>query len=70
MLQENYGNKHYARSVNTIRLLRAAYDKALQTYDVLIMPTIKFKAPKLPTSEPSASGWFTLQHTSISKLTG
>ena len=56
MLQELHGVKHYAKSQNVSRLLAAAYDKVLDEYDVLVMPTVKFLPPKLPTGEPSIHG--------------
>lgn len=47
-VNKRYGNKFYARSQNMSILLSRAYDAALQTYDVLVMPTLPYKAPKLP----------------------
>ena len=44
----NYGNKFYAKSQNLIILLTRAYDAALEKYDVIMMPTLPYKAPKLP----------------------
>ncbi|ELU17709.1 hypothetical protein CAPTEDRAFT_165774 [Capitella teleta] len=52
-VNETHGVKHYARSQNVSRLLAEAYDRVLGDYDVIVMPTIKFKPPKLPTGEPS-----------------
>ena len=32
------------------------YDKLFEKHDVLIMPTIKYKAPKQPKADSSVSG--------------
>jgi amidase len=42
------GAAYYAKAQNLRREMRAAYDSALARYDVLAMPTIPFRAPKLP----------------------
>ncbi|HLF40614.1 MAG TPA: amidase family protein, partial [Acidimicrobiia bacterium] len=47
-LRRNYGGRHYAKGQNLGRSLRAAYDKALDEVDVLVMPTL----PMLPTLIP------------------
>ena len=47
-LEKNYGNKLYGKAQNLVRVLRQAYDDALQKYDVLVMPTTQMKAPKIP----------------------
>ena len=52
----NYGNKFYAKSQNLIILLKRAYDKALDKYDVLVMPTLPSTAPKLPEKSMPLSG--------------
>ena len=46
----------YAKGQNLSHLLRQAYDDALKDVDVLIMPTIKYKASKLPSKEASTTG--------------
>lgn len=46
------GRLNYARAVNRTRTLRAAYDRALQDHDVLLMPTTPQTARPLP--DPSA----------------
>jgi amidase len=53
MLVGHYFNKHfgghfYAKAQNRSRDLRAAYDAALSSYDVLLMPTVPMKATPLP----------------------
>ena len=39
---------NYAKAQNLRRVLRAAYDRVLEHYDVLAMPTLPFPAPLLP----------------------
>ncbi|CAH1781251.1 unnamed protein product [Owenia fusiformis] len=46
--KRNYQSKHYGKAQNLTIALTAAYDKALETYDVIVMPTLPYKAPKLP----------------------
>jgi amidase len=43
-----YGGHYYAKAQNLSRRLRAAYDAALETHDLLLMPTTPIKAPPLP----------------------
>ena len=57
-IYRNYGNKFYAKSQNLIILLKRAYDVALEKYDVLVMPTLPSKAPKLPEKSCPLSGIF------------
>jgi amidase len=58
-IRENYGCHFYAKAVNILRQLSARYDELFQNYDVIIMPTIKFKAPKLPKATMSAQDCIT-----------
>ncbi|QVN04036.1 amidase [Pseudomonas rhodesiae] len=53
----SFGGQYYAKAQNAARQLRAAYDQHLQDFDVLIMPTVPLKAPKLPPIDASASDW-------------
>jgi amidase len=53
MLLGQYFNKHYrghfyAKAQNLNRKLRAAYDAALSSYDLLLMPTLPMKATPIP----------------------
>jgi amidase len=48
-----YHGRYHAKAQNLSRLLRAAYDSALETVDVLVMPTIPMRATLLP--EPDCS---------------
>ncbi|MGJ3242095.1 MAG: amidase [Opitutales bacterium] len=47
-LHERYRGRHYARAQNAARHLRRAYDQALETHDLLVMPTIPFLPPAFP----------------------
>ena len=47
-LQRNYHGRYYAKAQNTRHLLNQAYDAALESHDLLIMPTVPFRAPPLP----------------------
>jgi amidase len=42
------GGLSYARAQRAAQGLRAAYDAALDRYDLLLMPTVPMRAPKLP----------------------
>ena len=48
LLRRRYGFRYYAKAMNAVRRLRAAYDRALQGVDLLIMPTTVTTAPELP----------------------
>ncbi len=47
-LRRERGYQVYAKTVNLIRQLRAAYDQALASVDLLLMPTTPMKALPLP----------------------
>jgi amidase len=47
-MQDRYYGRYYAKAQNLARTLTAAYDDALQTVDLLVMPTTPMKAPMLP----------------------
>lgn len=49
---DRYGSRYYAKAANLSRKLRAAYDRALETNDLLLMPTLPIRATPLP--EPDA----------------
>jgi amidase len=50
-LRRERGHQLYAKSVNLIRQLRAAYDQALKTVDLLLLPTTPMKAQPLPAAD-------------------
>lgn len=45
---KHYRGQYYAKAQNLSRVLKAAYDRALQQYDLLLMPTLPMKATPLP----------------------
>ena len=45
--------RYYAKAQNLSRLLRAAYDSALEQVDVLLMPTAPIRGSKLPPENPT-----------------
>jgi amidase len=47
-MQDNYEGRYYAKAQNLARVLRAAYDQALNGIDLLLMPTLPIKATLLP----------------------
>ncbi|CAH1797679.1 unnamed protein product, partial [Owenia fusiformis] len=54
-----YQSKHYGKAQNLNLALTAAYDKSLETYDVIVMPTLPFKAPRLPNADTDLKGLLT-----------
>ena len=51
--QEVSGDGFYARCMNLERVVKKAYDDALEKYDVIVMPTLPYVARKLNTEEES-----------------
>lgn len=51
VMRRRYGGAMYARAMNLVPTLRAAYDDALAAYDVLLMPTLPMKATPLPEAD-------------------
>lgn len=45
---DRYGGHYYGKAQNLRRRLRAAYDAALQKYDLLLLPTVVMKATPIP----------------------
>ena len=45
---DRYGGHYYGKAQNIRRRLRAAYDKALRAYDLLLLPTTPMKATPIP----------------------
>ncbi|KAH3819817.1 hypothetical protein DPMN_121561 [Dreissena polymorpha] len=54
-VEKNYGGRFYARAQNLSMQLTRAYDTLLKTYDALVMPTLPYKAPKLPSATSSVA---------------
>jgi Asp-tRNA(Asn)/Glu-tRNA(Gln) amidotransferase A subunit family amidase len=48
VMRARYGNYYSAKAQNLLRPIRAQYDKALDNYDLLIMPTTVMKSQKIP----------------------
>ncbi len=49
-MQRLYHGRYYAKAQNLRRVLRQAYDDALKSYDILVMPTTPMKSQPLPPS--------------------
>jgi amidase len=57
-MTRQYGSHYYAKSQNLLRKLRAMYDRALDAWDLLLMPTIPMKATVLPAPDAGdAAHW-------------
>lgn len=52
-MSRRYGNKFYAKCQNLVIDLTRAYDKVLEEYDVIVMPTVPYKPPKIPNKDDS-----------------
>jgi amidase len=50
---DEFQGRHYAMARNLVSSLRADYDRALQQFDVLVMPTLPFPATPLVTASDS-----------------
>jgi amidase len=55
-----YHGRYYAKAQNLRRELRNAYDCVLQTYDLMLMPTIPFRATPIPAPGCSREDYVTL----------
>ena len=53
---DRYGGHYYGKAQNLRRRLRAAYDAALATYDLLLLPTTVMKATPIPGPDAIAAG--------------
>lgn len=47
-INNNYGPRFYGKAMNITRRLRAAYDRVLAEYDLLLLPTTPMKATEMP----------------------
>ena len=52
-INNSFGPRFYGKAVNISRRLTAAYDKALESYDLLLLPTTPMKATPLPAPDAS-----------------
>jgi len=52
-IRKHHGSRYYGKAMNLTRLLTAAYDKVLNDYDLLVMPTTAIKATPLPAPDAS-----------------
>lgn len=50
-MRERYHGRYYAKSQNLARRLTAAYDEALERFDLLVMPTLPMKATPIPSAD-------------------
>ena len=50
-IREQHGSRYYGKAMNLTRRLTAAYDAALATHDLLLMPTTPIKATPLPATD-------------------
>ncbi|KAI2777994.1 putative amidase [Daldinia loculata] len=50
-IQEKYGAKVQGKAMNLLKATSDAYDKALEAFDVLVMPTLPYPPPRLPEPE-------------------
>jgi amidase len=48
LLRRRYGYRYYAKAMNLMRSLRAAYDEIFREFDLLLLPTTPIKARPLP----------------------
>nr|WP_249798522.1 amidase [Bradyrhizobium zhengyangense] len=58
-INNTFGSRFYGKALNISRRLATAYDKALESYDLLLMPTTPMKATPLPPSNASREDYFT-----------
>lgn len=50
-MRTQYKGKYYAKAQNLARTLKAAYDKAFEDFDILVMPTTLMKATEIPPAD-------------------
>ena len=56
-MANKYFGRYYAKAQNLVPVLRGAYDDALKTADILVMPTIPMKATPIP-ENPTPAEYF------------
>ena len=73
-MSERYHGAIYAKAQNLRRVVRAAYDRALEQVDILAMPTTPMKAheyiPDLDIKGTVTHGWDMLANTAPFNMTG
>ena len=52
-IRNYYGSRYYGKAMNLTRMLTAAYDKVLDSYDLLAMPTTVVKSQPIPAPDAS-----------------
>jgi amidase len=72
---DRYGGHFYGKAQNIRRRLRAAYDKALGGYDLLLLPTTPIKATPIPqkgatSQEITRRSWEATQNTCPFNVSG
>lgn len=50
---DHYHGRYYAKAQNIARFARAGYDRALERFDLLVMPTVPITAQPLPAADCS-----------------
>ena len=60
--QAHYRGHFYAKAQNLNRKLRAAYDAVLNSYDLLLMPTLPMKATPLPPPDAPRASFISSAH--------
>jgi amidase len=56
-LNRNYHGRYHAKGQNLKPVVKAAYDEALKSCDILAMPTIPFPATKIPAPDAPREEW-------------
>jgi amidase len=54
---KHHRGHYYAKAQNLVRRLRDEYDRSLQSYDLLLMPTTPMKATPIPESPKDLALW-------------
>ena len=73
-MNERYHGRTYAKAQNQRRVLKASYDRVLEEYDVIAMPTTPMKAnryePDLGTAGIISKGWQMVTNTAPFDMSG
>ncbi len=57
VMRRRWGWRYYAKAMNQVRRVRAAYDAAFLEVDLLLLPTTPHTAPPLPAPHATATEW-------------